>query len=134
MSTADLTMSMCANCGKSEDLKMCTACNMIKYCNRECQIAHRPQHKVECKKRAKELYDEKLFKQPPPLEECPICCLRLSSEKEKQVYMMCCGNVICDGCSHAPVYDNEGNVLDDICHFCRTPKQISTTYQSIDIR
>ena len=32
-------------------------------------------HKKECKKRAAELYDEKLFKDPPPPDECPICLL-----------------------------------------------------------
>ena len=69
----------CANCGKGEesagDLKACTACNMVKYCNRDCQISHRPQHKKACKKRADELHDEEIFKQPPPNEDCPICML-----------------------------------------------------------
>ena len=74
------TNSMCANCGKGEessgDLKACTVCKMVKYCDRECQIAHRPQHKTACKKRAAELRDEKLFKEHAP-EECPICMLPL---------------------------------------------------------
>ena len=51
-------MSTCANCGKGEessiDLKSCAACKLVKYCCRDCQIAHRPQHKKECKKRAAE--------------------------------------------------------------------------------
>ena len=40
----------CANCGKTEEegddttLKACVACKMVKYCNRECQIQHRPHH------------------------------------------------------------------------------------------
>ena len=54
------TITLCANCGKGEesagDLKSCTACKLVKYCNRDCQIAHRPQHKKECKKRAAEVY------------------------------------------------------------------------------
>ena len=62
---------VCANCGKGEEasinLKSCTACKLVKYCNRDCQIAHQPQHKRECKKRAKELYEEKLFEQPPQM-------------------------------------------------------------------
>ena len=55
----DNSMLVCANCGKGEecagDLKSCTACKMVKYCNRDCQIAHRPQHKKACKKRVAEL-------------------------------------------------------------------------------
>ena len=58
--------SICANCGKGEessgDLKACTACKMVKYRNRECQIAHRPQHKKLCKKRAAELHDKNCLK------------------------------------------------------------------------
>ena len=49
----------CANCGRGEaeyrTLRKCAACKMVKYCNRECQIAHLPQHKKACKKRAAEL-------------------------------------------------------------------------------
>ena len=41
---------------------------MVKYCNAACQMAHRPQHKKECKMRAAELHDEELFKRPPQLE------------------------------------------------------------------
>ena len=57
------TLILCANCGKGEEcsgdlLKSCTACKMVKYCNRDCQIAHRPQHKKACKKRAAELHDK----------------------------------------------------------------------------
>ena len=66
----DNDVSVCANCGKEgTDLKSCTACKLVKYCNRDCQIAHRPQHKKECRKRVAELHDEKLFKQPPPEED-----------------------------------------------------------------
>jgi len=112
-------------CGKGEDtscnLKACTACKMVKYCNRECQIAHRPQHKKECKKRAKELHDEKLFKQVET-EDCPICLLRMPFLPTGRKYMSCCGKEICSGCTYAPVYDNEGNeVGNEKCPFCRTP-------------
>ena len=72
-----ILLTTCANCGKGEessgDLKACTACKLVKYCNRECQIAHRPLHKKACKKRAAELHDEALFKEHPPPEDCPIC-------------------------------------------------------------
>ena len=119
-------MTVCANCGKGEEagikLKACIACKMVKHCNRDCQIAHRPQHKKECKKRAKELYDEKLFKQPPqPYGDCPICFLRLPTLDKGRAYMECCGKMICTGCMCAPVYDHEGNFAADTCPFCRTP-------------
>jgi len=124
-STLEKNTSVCANCGKGEEasikLKACTACKLVKYCNRDCQIAHRSQHKKECRKRAAELRDEKLFRQPPPEEDCPICFIRLPSLPKGKVYMVCCGKVICAGCCDAPVYDNQGNVVADLCPFCRTP-------------
>ena len=125
MSTADIT-SACANCGKGGegcDLKICTACKMVKYCHRDCQIAHRPQHKKACKKRAAELHDDALFREPPPqYGDCPICFLRMPTLESGQRYMSCCGKTICGGCCHADVYDNQGNVIaDEKCPFCRTP-------------
>jgi len=36
--------------------------------------------------------------------------------------MSCCGKVICCGCAYAPVYDNQGNKVDnEKCAFCRVP-------------
>jgi len=129
MNTADNDndMSACANCGKSEEesgkLKACTACKMVKYCNRDCQIAHRPQHKKECRKRTKELHDEELFKEPQSQhEDCQICFLQLPTLISGWKYQACCGKVICSGCICAPVYDNHGNeVAEEKCPYCRTP-------------
>jgi len=128
MSTADDNVSICANCGKGEEgddikkLKACTACKLVKYCSRECQIAHRPQHKKECRKRAAELHDIELFKQPPYQEDCPICFLRIPFLNTGWRYQTCCGTVICSGCSYSPVYDNQGNEVDNQkCAFCRVP-------------
>ena len=99
------TDNTCANCSKGEensgDLKACTACTLVKYCNRDCQIAHRPQHKRECKKRAAELHAEKLFKQPPPEEDCPICMQTLPLLSSGSRYKLCCGKTICSGCIYA---------------------------------
>jgi len=37
--------------------------------------------------------------------------------------MACCGKVICSGCAYAPIYDSQGNLVDDDkqnqCPFCR---------------
>jgi len=127
MNTDNEDLSVCcANCGKGEEesssLKACAACKMVKYCSRECQIAHRPQHKKECKRRVAELHDEELFKQPPPAEDCPICFERLPHLNTGWQYQSCCGKTICCGCAHAPQYDNQGNVVDnEKCPFCRAP-------------
>ena len=118
----DNILSLCANCGKGEesagDLKACTACKMVKYCNRDCQIAHRPQHKKECKKRAADLNDEKLFKQPTPNEDCPICMLLLPSLDTGYKYRACCGKIICSGCIYAVAIRDK---TEQKCPFCRTP-------------
>ena len=105
---------------------------MIKYCSRECQVAHRPQHKKECKERAKELHDEALFEQPPPPEDCPICMLTLPRLDTGSKYYNCCGKVMCGGCIYAMLKgdivekDNQDNgtivlLCEKKCPFCRTP-------------
>jgi len=139
MSTAnnkDVVVSVCANCGKEGANNTCNKCKMVKYCNAACKKKHRHKHKKECEeharlaaekrneelRRAAELHDEELFKQPPPKEDCPICFLRLPSLKTGWRYYACCGKVICCGCVRAPVYDNQGNKVDNKkCPFCRVP-------------
>ena len=128
---------ICANCGKGEEssngLKACTACKLVKYCNRDCQIAHRPQHKKACKKRAAELHDEKLFKQPPPeYGDCPICMQTLPLLTSGSRYKLCCGKTICSGC----IYANKKMQLNnkkhlDLCPFCRipTPQGMNATFE-----
>jgi len=118
-------MMCCAACGNTEvddiKLKKCTACYLVKYCSVECQRNHRPQHKNECKKRAAELRDEILFKQPESrdLGDCPICCLPLPIDPTKSMLIACCSKMICNGCCHAnEVRELEGK-LQPKCPFCR---------------
>jgi len=139
------SISTCVNCGKGGEgdngmqLKSCAACKMVKYCSRECQISHRPQHKRECKKRAAELHnqtqrdireigrimkstsesnnDESLFKLPPKNEDCPICFLTIPSLWTGHIFQACCGKVICKGCIHAMFMASNA----DLCPFCRAP-------------
>ena len=128
MSSTTDTITLCANCGKGEestgDLKACTACKMVKYCNRDCQIAHRPKHKKACKKRTAELHDEELFKDPPHREECPICMLPLPIDERESTFKSCCGKLICVGCIHAMIMEEirRGKKKEEwgLCAFCRT--------------
>ena len=128
MSTADdkdIIVSVCANCGKegSDINNICNKCKKATYCNAACKKKHRHKHKELCRKRAAELHDEELFKQPPPAYgDCPICFLRMPSLRTGRRYQSCCGKRICSGCIHAPVYDNQGNKVDEKkCPFCRSP-------------
>ena len=117
--TDTTTLSVCAACGKEEDgdnsLKFCGACKLVKYCSAACQKAHRPMHKKECKRRAAELYDEKLFKEIEP-EDCPICMLPVISA-DQTVFHSCCGKNICSGCVYSMKMSDEGRKV--ICAFCR---------------
>ena len=125
MSTNNNNNNICANCGKGEEesvlLKNCVACKMVKYCSRDCQKAHRSQHKKECRERAAELHDDALFKQPPLEEDCPICFMRMPTLNTGYAYNSCCGKVICCGCIYAGAMVGD----DNLCPFCRTPAPYS---------
>ena len=122
-------VSICANCGKegsSDSMNTCNKCKEVTYCNAACKKKHRSKHKKACDRRVAELHDKELFKQPPPKEDCPICFVRLPTLKSGTKYQSCCGKTICSGCSYAPVYDNQGNKVDEKkCAFCRVPTPTS---------
>jgi len=135
MSTADdkdIILSICANCGKEGAKNVCAKCKQVKYCNAVCKKVHKKKHKKQCDEHirlaaehAARLLDIELFKQPPPLyEDCPICFLLLPELETGYRYKTCCGKTICSGCVFAPVYDNQGNKVDNEkqnkCEFCRT--------------
>jgi len=119
------SISVCANCEKEGANNICNKCKKVKYCNAICKKVHKKRHKKDCKehqRRAAELHDIELFKQPPPAEDCPICFLLLPTLETGSRYYACCGKVICSGCFYAPVNDDQGNEVDDEkCPFCRTP-------------
>ena len=124
---------ICANCGKEgTNLNICNKCKAATYGNASCKKKHRSKHKQDCEKRvaelleeelererrAAELHDLELFKQPPPKEDCPICMLPQPPLHTGNKYRSCCGKMICSGCIHA-VHIRDGGV--SLCPFCRTP-------------
>ena len=117
--------SCCACCGIAEiddiKLKPCDDCDLVKYCSDECMEDHKSQHEEACKKRAAELRDELLFKQPEGSHngDCPICCLPLSLDRKNSSMYNCCSKVICNGCSHANDIREDEMRLEQRCPFCR---------------
>ena len=114
-------ITKCANCGKEggESMNTCNKCDLVKYCNAACKKKHKSKHRKKCEKRAVELFDEKLFQEPPPREECPICMLPppLYDNDTGMTFHTCCGKNVCDGC----IYAMAGSGAKDLCPFCRTP-------------
>lgn len=137
----------CAACGGegAGGLKTCGKCGGARYCGRECQVAHWPAHKGDCKKRAAELLDDKLFNNIPPRDDCPVCIMPMPIDGTQTTYQPCCGKVICAGCSHAvdlkmatPVA-KAGRVSVGVsppCAFCRStrPKSIKEMDERLDRR
>jgi len=120
LSSDDDDMLKCANCGKDGDgLKLCNACKEVRYCSVACQKNHRPKHKKHCKKRAAELHDEALFREPPPKEDCPICFLPLPRQTQTS-YLTCCGKNLCHGCVYAAY------AVSHACPFCREQRPSKT--------
>ena len=63
--------AICTNCGKSRGdlgrrLRVCSKCECVKYCSRECQVKHWPIHKKQCKEIV--AYEEKMAKTLSPTE------------------------------------------------------------------
>ena len=113
------TATKCASCGKEGDgdsMNTCNKCDLVKYCNAACKKKHKSKHKKKCERRVAELYDEKLFKEHPPSEDCPICMLPLPLAADQISFEACCGKDICDGCIRAMAESGAKN----ICAFCRT--------------
>ena len=92
----------CAECGEeggAVSLKTCKSCMLVKYCNADCQKNHWSTHKAECKRRAVELHDMALFKDPPPKEDCSICFLPMPSK------LICCVSLPPATILSVPIYD-----------------------------
>ena len=72
-----------------------------------------------------------LWKPPPPSEECPVCLVPLPLEREKTMYWVCCGKLICYACceEHNRALSVTNRKRDKkklsplglTCPFCRSP-------------
>ena len=93
----------CAECGEEGggvvSLKACKSCWLVKYCSVACQRNHWSKHQKYCKRRATEIHDEALFKDPPAKEDCPICFLPMP------VRMISCVSLPSATLSSVPIYD-----------------------------
>ena len=118
---ADVSSCCCASCGigiaEIDDIKLmpCDGCDLVQYCGDGCREDHKSEHEEACAKRAAELRDELLFKQPESthLGDCPICCLPLPIDGSKSGLWSCCSKIICMGCWYANPMPS--------CPFCRKP-------------
>ena len=119
--------SCCASCGivEVDDIKLvpCDDCDLVEYCGDECRENHKSVHEEDCKKRATELREEILFKQPESshLGDCPICSLPMPIEMAKSMMFGCCSKTICSGCAYAYQMRQREGRLANTCPFCREP-------------
>jgi len=145
--------SKCAACGKGGDnLKVCTSCEQVSYCNAKCRNSHRSKHKKACRQytaiiRDKNavraeidaiseklcsivISDEELFADPPPKEECPICLLLMPHASSvfgvEKTSQSCCGKTLCCACWLASMNEVGKGNLKDWCAFCRDAAPTST--------
>jgi len=69
--------------------------------------------------------DDKLFQDPPPKEDCPICLLPMPYADGicgvRKIYMSCCGKRICTGCSKAEDEEMVKGNIKAWCACCRVP-------------
>ena len=45
-----------------------------------------------------DISDDKLFADPPPNEDCPICMLPIAACGVTTSYQSCCSKILCGGC------------------------------------
>ena len=142
LSIKDDLLTECSKCGKEgTNLNICNKCKAATYCNAACKKKHRKQHKTDCERRvaelhnielemqklAAELHDAALFEDPPPPEECPICCIPY--RPGEATFYQCCGKLICNGCIFGMMKEEaiRGKKREELgqCAYCRMPIQVS---------
>mmetsp|Transcript_25967 Transcript_25967/g.39234 ORF Transcript_25967/g.39234 Transcript_25967/m.39234 type:complete len:237 (-) Transcript_25967:375-1085(-) len=133
------TKTCCASCGIEEShdikLKSCTACKLVRYCSVKCQREHRPKHKQECKKRAAELHDAILFRQPASshLGDCPICLVPLPIDENESCHLTCCSKTVCKGCDYTNQMGELKQSREPRCPFCRKHAPITEAASRLNV-
>jgi TPR repeat protein len=130
---------MCfASCGKAEvdDVKL-KACAWLSVLVVALTLTVRKiivcSTKRHARKRAAEIRDDRLFRQPDEshLGECPICCLPLPLKPKKGTFRMsCCCKRMCTGCVYANKKRAWEQRLVHKCAYCREP--VPKTQEEID--
>ena len=76
-------------------------------------------------KMSKSDFEELLFQDPPPKEDCPVCMQPMPFSEGicgvEKVYMECCGKTFCRGCSLAESKEMMKGTMKPWCPFCRVP-------------
>ena len=124
---------LCASCGKSSNtLKYCNGCKCVWYCDKDCQMRHRREHKNDCKLIEKELAkrggklrlgterDLGPLPELSPREECQICMRAMPLHEKLLFYFPCCGKTVCGGCEYQHEMKRREQVVPPSCAFCRT--------------
>ena len=69
--------------------------------------------------------DDKLFADPPPKEDCPICMLPMPYAiglcQVETTYQPCCGKTLCNGCLREAHGEMDKGNMKPWCAFCRQP-------------
>ena len=122
----NITCAACGKEGEEDSMNICNKCKMVHYCNAVCKKKNKSKHKKKCDRRVAELYDEALFNEPPPREDCPICFLPLPLGAGQTRFKSCCGKYICQGCAFAIVDEDMKKKKEDrLCPYCRMPRPSS---------
>ena len=108
-------------------LKDCDCCDLVRYCSDVCQEEHKSEHEEACQKRAAELRDELLFKQPECsyLGDCPICSLPMPLDLLESSMYSCCSKTVCHGCCRTNWMREIEARRQFSCPFCRKPEAIT---------
>ena len=84
----------------------------------------------------KEEYDDKLFKDPPPKEDCPICMLPMPFDYGmcgvSMAFQACCGKLVCTGCILAAEDEMKKGTMKELCPFCRVA--VPSSYEELEKR